>query len=104
MWYNLPRMTRRGVGLALLLIVAAQLTATVAFASVCFEPCPDDTEGTTCPPVCSLCTSCTHAQQAIVQTAATAIPVMTAPHAYAPPGSCGPLHLADDIFHVPLLG
>ena len=104
MWYNLSRMARRGVVLALLVIIAAQLTATVAFASVCFEPCPDDTEGATCPPVCSLCTSCTHAQQAIVRSDATAAPTLTAPHPHAPHVLSGPLHLADDIFHVPLLG
>ena len=104
MWYNLPRMSRRSVVLALLVIIAAQLTATVTFASVCFEPCPDDTEGTTCPPVCSLCSSCTHAQQAIVRSDATAAPTVTAPNPYAPQVLSGLLHLADDIFHVPLLG
>jgi hypothetical protein len=104
MWYNQPRMARRGVVLALLLICVAQLTATVAFSSVCFEPCPDDTEGSSCPPVCSLCTSCTHAQQAIVEGAVVTAPALRTLQTYAAQALVAPSHLADDVFHVPLLG
>ena len=104
MWYNLRRMPRRRVVLTLLLIFVAQLTATVAFSSVCLEPCPDDTEGSTCPPVCSLCTSCRHAQQAIVDTAVVTAPALRTLHAYAAQALAAPAHLADDVFHVPLLG
>lgn len=104
MWYNLPRMARRGAVLALLLILVAQFTAPVAFSSVCLEPCPDDTEGSNCPPVCSLCTSCTHAQQAIVDSAVVTAPAPRTLQAYAAQLLAAPSHLADDVFHVPLLG
>ncbi len=104
MWYKARPMVRRGVSLTILALIAVQLLGTMAVASVCLEPCPDDTEGTSCPPICSLCTSCTHAQTAIVQQAAIGEPLLTArdlaiPQAYSPSSQ-----LADDIFHVPLLG
>jgi hypothetical protein len=59
-------MARRGVIATLLVIIAAQLVGGILFATVCLEPCADDGSGKTCPPMCALCTSCTHALQAIV--------------------------------------
>jgi hypothetical protein len=104
MWYN-PRPTmRRKVSMTLLALIALQLLGGVAFASVCLEPCPDDTEETSCPPVCVVCTSCTHSQTAIVQHASTGSPFTTA-HRFVPQLSTSPSsRLAADIFHVPLPG
>ena len=97
-------MRRRGLSVTLLVILAVQLLGSMAFASVCLEPCPDDTEGTSCPPVCALCTSCTRAQQAIVESAVIGAPEVAA-------RTLPPLQLiaasvtrGDDIFHVPLPG
>lgn len=104
MWYNARPMLRRNVSVALLAIVALQLLGGAAFASVCPEPCPDDAEGTGCPPLCALCTSCTHAQTAIVQDWTNGLPFLSAARFLPPqPGSTSQ-QLADDIFHVPLPG
>ena len=104
MWYNLPPMARRGLTLTLLALIAVQLLGSIAFASACVEPCPDDTETTSCPPVCAVCTTCTHAQQAIVQAGGATVPFQIARHTFhAQPGGT-PSHLAADIFHVPLAG
>lgn len=102
MWYNSRQMPRRGLTLTLLVFIALQLLGAMAFASVCADACPDEEQETSCPPVCALCTSCTHAQQAIVQSTAPAVPHDVAMQSlHAPP--CGAAsHLADDIFHVPL--
>jgi len=90
--------------MTLLALIALQLVGGMAFASVCVEPCPDDTEETSCPPVCALCTSCTHAQTGIVQHAASSTP-LTSTHRFVPRQSATPSsRLAADIFHVPLLG
>src|ERR1700741_1832557 len=61
-----PSMPRRTFALALLLVLAVQFLGAMVFASACAEPGPDDPESTSCPPVCTLCSDCTHAQQAIV--------------------------------------
>jgi hypothetical protein len=104
MWYNPRPMLRRNVSVALLAMIVLQLLGGMAFASVCLEPCPDDTEETSCPPVCALCTSCTHAQTAIVQHPATGLPFLAAARLIPRhPGSISSA-LAADIFHVPLLG
>lgn len=97
-------MLRRGLSVTLLVIVAVQLLGPVAFAAVCFEPCPDDTEDTSCPPVCALCTSCTHAQQAIVQHSGSNAPHLIAQHDVSQPRFATSSQLPADIFHVPLLG
>lgn len=95
---------RRTVSMTLLALIALQLLGGVALASVCVEPCPDDTDETSCPPVCALCTGCTHAQTAIVQHAATWT-LFTATHRFvAQPPAPLSSQLAADIFHVPLLG
>ena len=104
MWYNSPPMARRGLTLTLLALIAVQLLGSMAFASVCLEPCPDDGPGTSCPPVCALCTSCTHAQQAIVQMTVASAPHQIAHHAFHVQRLGKPSPLADDIFHVPLAG
>lgn len=104
MWYNRRPMLRRNVSVALLAMIAVQLLAGVAFASVCVEPCPDDTDETSCPPVCALCTSCTHAQTWIVQHAASETPLTTTHRFVAQPPTSPSSQLAADIFHVPLLG
>jgi hypothetical protein len=104
MWYN-PRPTmRRKVSMTILALIALQLLSGMAFASVCPEPCPDDAKGTSCPPVCVLCTSCTHAQTAIVQHAPTSMP-FTSTHRFVAQLAASPSsRVATDIFHVPLPG
>lgn len=104
MWYNHAGMARRGVIATLLVIIAAQLMGGILFATVCIEPCPDDGPGTTCPPICALCTSCMHAQQAIVQTAMTDVALAVTPHVFAASHASAPPQRAADIFHVPLPG
>jgi hypothetical protein len=97
-------MRRRSLSVMLLVLIAVQLLGVMAFASVCSEPCPDDTETTSCPPVCALCTSCTHSQTAIVQHAVNETPSPST-HRFAPPlPAPASSQLAADIFHVPLLG
>lgn len=97
-------MRRRTLSVTLLVIFAVQLFGTMAFASSCLEPCPDDTESTSCPPVCALCTSCTHSQTGIVQRSAVGTPVV-ATHRFVPrPALAISPRLAADIFHVPLFG
>jgi hypothetical protein len=104
MWYN-PRPTMgRRVSMTLLALIALQLLSGMAFASFCPEPCADDTKGTSCPPVCAVCTSCTHAQTAIVQHAASGTP-LTSTHRFVAQLPAFPAsQVAADIFHVPLLG
>ena len=104
MWYKARPMLRRGLSVTLLVIVAVQLLGSVAFASVCLEPCPDDTGDASCPPICAVCTSCTHAQQAIVQNAGSGAPLMTTQHVIPPHPLGTSSQLPADIFHVPLLG
>lgn len=99
MWYKRPSMTRRGVIATLLVIIAVQFAGGIWFASVCPEPCADDGPCSTCTPIC---TSCTHAQQAIVRSTASLATLAVAPlifHAQSLPASS---QLAADIFHVPL--
>ena len=97
-------MPRRGLAVALLAILAVQFLGAMAFTSVCVEPCPDDTEETSCPPVCALCTSCTHGQQAIVQLASDGAPLTTTHQVVPKPLLSIVSQPAADIFHVPLLG
>lgn len=104
MWYNPRPMLRRHVSAALVAMIALQLLGGMAFASVCLEPCPDDTKETSCPPVCALCTSCTHAQTGIVQHAASSTPLTSTQLFVLQPPTSPPSQLAADIFHVPLLG
>lgn len=104
MWYNSALMGRGTVAATLLIVIAAQFLTGVMFASVCLEPCPDDGEGQTCPPVCSLCSTCTHGQQAIVSSGGSGTSLLTAPHVGLTPSLAGPSKLPADIFHVPLFG
>lgn len=103
MWYKLRPVLRRKLSLTLLAIIAVQLLGLVAFASVCFEPCPDDSDDSSCPPVCATCTSCTHSRQAIVR-AADGFPIVSAAHAFHSRVAAPPSLIAADIFHVPLPG
>lgn len=104
MWYNSRLMAGRNTALLLLVVLAAQMAGTMAFASVCLEPCPDDVEGANCPPVCSLCTSCTHAQIAVVGVAVASILFRPTLHFLPQERAFATSHLAADIFHIPLLG
>jgi hypothetical protein len=104
MWYNLRPMLRRNASVALLAMIALQLLGGMAFASVCPEPCPDDTDETSCPPVCALCTGCTHAQTAIVQHSANGSPFMATARFLPQQTASASSQLAADIFHVPLAG
>jgi hypothetical protein len=103
-WYNSRPMLRRGLSVTLLVLIAVQLLGSMAFASVCLEPCPDDTEETSCPPVCALCTSCTHSQTAIVPYGASETPLTSTHRFVAQPPTSPTSQLAAEIFHVPLLG
>ena len=94
----------RGLTAILLVVLAVQLLGTMAFASICPDPCPDDAEDTSCPPVCTLCTGCTHAQTAIVQHAASGVPLMSPQAFVAQQAASTSSKLAADIFHVPLAG
>jgi hypothetical protein len=104
MWYKSRPMLRRNLAVALLLIVAVQFLGSMAFAATCLEPCPDDTDGASCPPVCTLCTTCTHAQQATMSDSASAGPIEIAQRLVhrALPSIASPV--ANDIFHIPLPG
>jgi hypothetical protein len=104
MWYKARPMARRGLSATLLVILAVQLFGVLAFASVCPEPCPDDAQGTRCPPICALCTTCTHAQPALVQRSAAGAPLISTRHFVPQQRLSISSQLADDIFHVPLLG
>jgi hypothetical protein len=104
MWYKEPRMTRRGTVAALLAIIVVQLVCGMAFATVCTESCPDDGPGSSCPPVCSLCTSCTHAQQAVVRNTVTPVALAVTAHVFHVTAIPVPSLLSRDIFHVPLPG
>lgn len=104
MWYNTRPMSRRGLTVTLLVVLAVQLLGAIAFASVCFEPCPDDRDGGTCPPVCTLCTSCTRAQQAIVAATVLGAPEVSRQELLPFQLSASPATHEEDIFHVPLLG
>jgi len=97
-------MTRRTLAAALLLLVACQLAGALAFAAACPEPCPDDIDGSSCPPVCSLCTSCTHARTAIVRVDAMSLALLPATRLFAEPGAIASSPIAAEIFHIPLLG
>ena len=98
-------MWRRSLTVTILALLAVQLIGGLAFASVCPESCSDDAPGATCPPVCALCTSCTHAQQAIVQQAASAAGApVTAPLEFLSQDLAVAAQHAADIFHVPLPG
>ena len=92
-------MLRRNVSVVLLAMIALQLLGGMAFASVCLEPCPDDTEETGCPPVCA---SCTHAQTVILQLSPSGLPVLSTARFLSQPPASTPSQLTDDIFHVPL--
>ena len=89
---------------ALLVIIVAQFMGGVLFAAVCVESCPDDGPGRTCPPACSLCMSCIHAQQAIVRNTMTLEVLVATPHIFNVRPVPAPSQPAGDIFHVPLLG
>lgn len=97
-------MARRAVIATLLVIIAAQLAGGMLLSAVCLEPCPDDAPGKSCPPVCSFCTSCMHAQHAIVQHSSVGVLLTARQHFVSPQLPAVPAQLTHDIFHVPLLG
>jgi hypothetical protein len=97
-------MARRGVIVTLLLIVAAQLAGGIFFATISLEPCPDDTPGKPCPPVCSFCAQCAHMQQAIVRAAVMPVVLAASPQVFAAGLAAASSPVASDIFHVPLAG
>jgi len=99
-------MVRRSIVAMVLVVVVAQIAAGMIFATVCNEPCPDENGSNTCPPICSFCATCVHAQPAVVQTptagTATPLPVIASVFTLHRLGTT--CQCADDIFHVPLLG
>jgi hypothetical protein len=97
-------MPRRGLAVALLFVLAVQLLGAVTMASACPEPCPDDSEGASCAPVCMLCSSCTHGQRAIVEQASGGPPVVPAQQLLPLASLATSSKHAADIFHVPLFG
>jgi len=104
MWYKARPMARRGLSATLLVILAMHLLGGLAFTSVCPAPCPDDARGTGCPPICALCTTCTHTHPAIVQRPVAGAPLISTRHFLPQQRLSISSQLADDIFHVPLLG
>jgi hypothetical protein len=104
MWYKARPMARRGLSATLLVVLAVQLLGVPAFAPVCPEPCADDAPGTGCPPICALCTSCTHTQPAIVQRPAAGAPLTSTRRFVTQQRPAISSQLTNDIFHVPLLG
>lgn len=97
-------MFRRGSSLALLTILAVQILGGMGVAAACFEPCPDDAESESCPPVCVLCASCTHSQSAIVGQSAPGTPLIGATRHLPQRPATAQSRLEADIFHVPLPG
>lgn len=97
-------MSRRVLSLVLLAILAVPLLGGTIAASVCTEPCPDEGETESCPPVCTLCTGCTHAQTAVVTGSASGTPRVAAERLVAAAAERAPSSRTDDIFHVPLPG
>lgn len=97
-------MFRRRLSLAILAILAVQLLGGIVLASDCAEPCPDDTEEASCPPVCAFCTTCTHSQSAIVRQGASGTPQVVIERHLAEAAVATSSQLAADIFHVPLPG
>ena len=97
-------MSRRSLSLTLLAILAVQMFAGVVMASVCLEPCPDDAGETSCPPVCTLCTSCTHSKSAIVRDPASGAPLIVGERYLPVSAATTTSPRASDIFHVPLQG
>jgi hypothetical protein len=97
-------MARKGLIATLLVIIAVQFMGGILFAAVCVESCPDDGPESTCPPACSLCMSCTHAQQAIVRNTMTLAGLVVTPHVFAVRPVPPLWQPTADIFHVPLLG
>jgi len=102
MWYKSRPMLRRGLSLTLLALLAVQLLGAVAFASVCLEPCPDETNSSSCPPICAACTTCTHSRPAIVQSQSDGAAFTTTPHLFPQEVAAATSAAAADIFHVPL--
>ncbi len=97
-------MLRRTLSLMLLAIIALPLVGGMAFAFVSLAPCPDDTAGESCPPVCAVCRTCTQAQPAIVnQAACSAIPT-SSKRIITERSQSASSQGGADIFHVPLLG
>jgi hypothetical protein len=97
-------MRRHGVCVLLLAMFVVQLLGGTVFPYGCPEPCPDDTEESSCPPVCTVCTSCTHAQSGIVLRASAGVAFRSAERVVARHVASSTLQLTDDIFHVPLRG
>ena len=97
-------MMRRRLCVALLAILAVQMIGGMAPAPVCPDPCPDDDDGAGCPPVCALCTSCTHALTGIVQDSASGLPSMSTQRFVPRQPAAASSQPAGEIFHVPLGG
>jgi hypothetical protein len=97
-------MLRRRVVVTLLVLIAVQLAGGM-LASVCDEPCPDDAGRQSCPPLCTVCSTCAHAQQAAVQSSGIAAAGLAMTGYDVPPQQVfAPSRRAADIFHVPLPG
>jgi hypothetical protein len=102
-WYKSFRMLRRRIIALLIIIVVTQVAAGMMFAPVCNEPCPDDNGQRSCPPFCSFCTMCAHAQQAVIHLPArAAAPALMVRSAFAAPEAARLSHPVSDIFHIPL--
>lgn len=95
---------RNATVMTLLMLVALQLLGAIALSAVCLEPCDDDEGSGSCPPVCTLCARCAHAQQAIVQREDGGALVTAAQRDDAQQRWGRSSQLAADIFHVPLAG
>ena len=87
-----------------LVVLAVQMLGGMALASPCSEACPEDARGGGCPPICALCTSCTHGQTAIVRSAMAGEPVIVMQELVVQQRVLVSSQRTDDIFHVPLPG
>lgn len=99
---QLPKMVRRILSLVLLLILLAPIAGAVSVAFECDEPCADDSGDGECPPVCTVCTACTHGQKAVVGNSAAKAPPSSF-HLVAPSSAHveGSPFIAD-VFHIPI--
>lgn len=105
LWYNERPMLRRTLAFALLAILLLPLAGGIVEASVCLEPCPEDSADEDCTPLCAACTSCTHSQVAgILRGSATDAPSAVVERAAPVTGAGTQSPLVTDIFHVPLSG
>ena len=101
--YNSPPTLRRGLTVSLLAVVVVQLLGTMAFASICFEPCPMTAMARRARRSARSARTA-RAQQAILDSTVIGAPEGAAQSVLPFQLSASPTTREDEIFHVPLLG